>query len=99
VFSAKPEQLRELLGRIASGDQAAFATFYDATSSAVFGMALRLTGDRSRAERVTADVYVAAWACAAEFDATDMEPERWLASLLVRKKRTYSQAARSRSSA
>lgn len=48
-----------LLTRALKGDRAAFATLYDRHSSSVFGYAVRLTGDRSAAEDVVQETFVA----------------------------------------
>ncbi|MBI2920382.1 MAG: RNA polymerase sigma factor [Planctomycetes bacterium] len=48
-----------LLVRALKGDRAAFATLYDRHSSSVFGYAVRLTGDRTAAEDVTQETFVA----------------------------------------
>jgi len=48
-----------LLRRSLSGDADAFRALYDRTSEAVYGYALRITGERGAAEDVTQDVYLA----------------------------------------
>lgn len=64
--------------RAAQGDQAALAEFYDATSRYVFGLALRIVGDRSAAEEVVIDVYLQVWRQAALFDPGRGTPAAWL---------------------
>ena len=46
---------------LAVGDDDAFARFYDATSTAAFSVALRITGSRSAAEDVCETAYVKVW--------------------------------------
>jgi RNA polymerase sigma-70 factor (ECF subfamily) len=70
--------LSELLSSTARGDQAAFASFYDATCRIVFGMALDAVGDLRDAEAVTKDTYVAAWTSAPTFDPSYDNPTAWL---------------------
>ena len=66
---ARPEDvLATLLVRSASGDQAAFAELYDATSSRVFGMVLRVLRDRHQSEEVVQEVFLAVWQTAERFD-------------------------------
>lgn len=70
--------LDDLLHKVAQGDERAFATFYDATSSMIFGVLLRLLGDRTRAEEVAQEVYVQAWHKAGSFDPTRGSGWSWL---------------------
>ena len=91
------DELAQLMKRVASGDQDAFAGVYDATSRIVFGVVLRVLADRAQAEEVTQEVYVTAWQQATRFDATKGAVTAWLATIAHRKAvdRTRS-AARSR---
>jgi RNA polymerase sigma-70 factor (ECF subfamily) len=60
-----------LLSRSAGGDRLAFAELYDVTSARVFGLTLRVLGDRRLAEDCTLAVYLQIWgSAAASFDAT-----------------------------
>jgi DNA-directed RNA polymerase specialized sigma24 family protein len=77
-------ELAALILRAAAGDQGAFAAFYDATSSLVFGMAHSVFCDQSKAETVTHDIYVAAWISASTFDPSHQPPGAWLQSLTKR---------------
>jgi len=52
---------QDLIGRIADGDEAAFAQLYDQTHSPVYGLALRIVSLPSVAEEVTMDVYLQVW--------------------------------------
>ena len=45
-----------LIRRVAQGDQQALAAFYDATSTLVYGLAMRMLGNTATAEEVTLDV-------------------------------------------
>ncbi len=67
-----------LVERIAHGDSCALATLYDATSSLILGLALRILGDRSIAEEVTADVYAQVWRGARRYDAARGPVIAWL---------------------
>jgi RNA polymerase sigma-70 factor, ECF subfamily len=68
---SRPERDRELtflLGRAARGDAEAYTRLYDLAAPAVFGMALRMLGDRESAAEVTQEVFVDVWQQAARFD-------------------------------
>lgn len=67
--------------RLAAGDQVAAAELYDATSSMVFGLALRILGDRAAAEDIVIEVYAQAWKLAPSFDAGRGSPAGWLLTL------------------
>jgi RNA polymerase sigma-70 factor, ECF subfamily len=51
----------ELLNRIQAGDHSALAELYDATSKAVFSLALRIVSERDIAEDVVVEVYSQVW--------------------------------------
>lgn len=61
-------RLRELVAQITVGDQAALATFYDATISRVYGIALRIVRQPEAAEEVASDVYLQVWREATRYD-------------------------------
>jgi RNA polymerase sigma-70 factor (ECF subfamily) len=52
---------RELIARARAGDVGAFERLYHANAPRVFGLALRLTGNRQEATELTQDVFVNAW--------------------------------------
>src|SRR5262245_37683718 len=58
-----------LLQRIADGDQFAVAELYDVTNNLVFGLALRILGERTVAEDVVVEVYTQVWKQAWTYDA------------------------------
>jgi len=59
---------RGLRVRLIAGDESAVADLYDQFASFVFGLARRVTGDRTAAEDVTQDVFVACWERPEAFD-------------------------------
>ncbi len=70
-----------LVRRLAAGDQAAMAVFYDQTSKMVYGLALRVLADAHAAEDVMVEVYAQAWRQAGEFDASRGSPSAWLLNM------------------
>ncbi len=70
-----------LIRAIASGDQAALSTLYDATSRLVFGLALRVLNDRATAEEVMLDVFTQVWRQAANYDLDRGSPMAWLMTI------------------
>lgn len=65
--------------RLAAGERAALAEIYHATHRKLFGIALRILGDRKDAEDAVQDVYVDLWNTADRFDARRASPISWLA--------------------
>ncbi len=50
-----------LVSLAASGDKDAFETLYRQNSAQVYGLSLRLTADREKAESLVQDTFVKAW--------------------------------------
>lgn len=69
------------LKRVAGGDRSALKDVYDATSAKLFGVCLRILGNRSEAEDVLQEVYITVWSKADRFDADRASPITWLAAL------------------
>jgi len=69
------------LNRIPAGDRAALQTVYRLTSAKLFGVCLRILGERAEAEDVLQEVYVTVWRKAADFDANRASPMTWLIAL------------------
>jgi len=70
-----------LIRQIAAGDQQAITTLYDGTSKLVFGLVLRILGDRSVAEEVLFDVYTQVWRQAARYDPARGGPLGWITTI------------------
>ena len=77
-WQERDQTWHEFLSRAAKGDHDAFAALYDATSSLVYPLVLRIVGNRADAEEVTLDVYVQAWREARRFDAQRGAVRTWL---------------------
>lgn len=73
--------LTVLVTRLAAGDMQALAALYDATSAAVYGLALRILSDPPAAEDVTLDVYTQVAQQGARYDARRGTPSAWLLSI------------------
>lgn len=73
--------LDALLRDVADGSRNAFETLYRATSSRVFGICLRVLGDRAEAEDVAQEVYTTLWHKAHQFDPDRASPMSWLAMI------------------
>jgi RNA polymerase sigma factor (sigma-70 family) len=78
-------ELARLVPAIATGDRGALAEVYDRTSGKLFGICLRLLGNRAEAEDVLQDVYVTLWRKASQFDMAKASPITWL-SVMARNK-------------
>lgn len=70
-----------LVGRIASGDEAAFVIAYDRHASYLFGSLVRFLGDRGVAEEVVQDAFVTLWRRASQFDAGTGSLLTWLLAI------------------
>jgi RNA polymerase sigma-70 factor, ECF subfamily len=80
-----PDANRDLiiaaLARIPAGDRAALQTVCRLTSAKLFGVCLRILGERGEAEDVLQEVYVTVWRKAADFDAARASPMTWLIAI------------------
>lgn len=73
--------ISELIARIALRDRQAFDALYSQTSAKLFGVLLRLMGNRADAEDALQDVYVKIWNKADRFAALDTSPMAWLIAI------------------
>ena len=75
-------RLAELLARTALADQVAFGELYRATSSQLYGTAIRILRDASMAEEVLQESYVAVWHHAASYAPAKSQPLTWLTAIV-----------------
>jgi RNA polymerase sigma-70 factor (ECF subfamily) len=68
----------ELLERVAGGDAGAFEVLYRRYARAVFGLALRRLGDRSRAEEAVQETFTSVWRSARSYDRERGPGAPWL---------------------
>jgi RNA polymerase sigma-70 factor (ECF subfamily) len=78
---AAPAVTAPLLAAVAKGDTQAFAQLYDATSTILFTMAMRMLGDRDDASDLLQDVYAEVWRKGARYDPSRGTPTAWLVTL------------------
>jgi RNA polymerase sigma factor (sigma-70 family) len=74
------EALRAAMARLADGDQTALEEIYRATRVKLFGICLRILGDRKEAEDALQDVYINLWQRADRYDPSRASPIAWLAA-------------------
>lgn len=70
----------ELLKRIEEGDQSALIALYDKTNRLLFGLILRILGDRTSAEEALLDVYTTIWKSPGGRDPV-LTPLQWLTTM------------------
>ena len=79
--AADHDALDQLLLRSARQDAQAFTLLYEATSSRLFGICLRMLADRREAEEVLQEAFVAVWQRAASFQPDKAHAMAWLVTL------------------
>lgn len=67
--------------KVEQGDRAAFAKVYQDTSAKLFGICLRILGNRSEAEEALQEAYINVWQKASGFDPARSSPITWLSAL------------------
>lgn len=87
-----------LIAGIAANDLAALAALYDRYRSAAFGLAVRITRDRSLAEDVVQEAFLGVWRGAARYDARRGGSRTWILTIVhhravdvIRKRRRISE--------
>ena len=73
------------MGRIASGDETAFAELYDEIAATVYGIVLRVVRDPAQSEEVTQEVFVELWRRAARFDSARGGVRGWAVTIAHRR--------------
>ncbi|HVV95329.1 MAG TPA: sigma-70 family RNA polymerase sigma factor [Hyphomicrobiales bacterium] len=74
-------RLAASLAAVAAGDRAALAEVYRRSAAKLFGVCLRILGERSEAEDVVQEVYLTVWQRAAGFDPRRASPMTWLITI------------------
>ncbi len=81
ISSPEIQSLADELQRVGQQDRAAFGQVYSRTSAKLFGVCLRILGNRSDAEGILQEVYVTVWQKAGGFDPLRASPITWLATI------------------
>ncbi len=76
---------RELLARIAAGDQTALGVLFDHIGARVYGVIHRVLRDPAQAEEVTQEVMLEVWTNADRFDADRGSPRTWVVTMARRR--------------
>ncbi|HZF94384.1 MAG TPA: sigma-70 family RNA polymerase sigma factor [Allosphingosinicella sp.] len=74
-------RLSDALARVGGGSESALQEVYSNTSAKLFGLILRILGDRGEAEDALQEVYVSVWCRAGSFDPSKASPVTWLAAI------------------
>jgi RNA polymerase sigma-70 factor, ECF subfamily len=76
----RPEESDDmaLVGRIARGDSAAFAAFYDRHASQVLGLLFKMLRRRAEAEEMLQEVFLQVWREAERYRAGGSTPRGWV---------------------
>ncbi|MEO5982748.1 MAG: ECF RNA polymerase sigma factor SigK [Pedococcus sp.] len=82
--AAAPD-LGELLRRCSHGDETAFATLYDAVSSRIYGLVLRVVRDPAQSEEVVQEALLDIWRTSARFDPERGSAVSWMLTIAHRK--------------
>jgi RNA polymerase sigma-70 factor (ECF subfamily) len=85
LSAPSPASKEELLGRVATGDQQAFAALYDEVSPRVFGLIRRLLVDHSQSEEVTQEVFLEIWQNATRYEPTKGGALTWILTMAHRR--------------
>ncbi|MBB6124918.1 sigma-70 family RNA polymerase sigma factor [Sphingobium subterraneum] len=81
VVGRDRERLVSALQLAAVGDASSLRIVYKLTSAKLFGICLRICGNRQAAEDILQDVYVKVWRRAGSFDSQRASPISWLAMI------------------
>ncbi len=76
-----PEGISELISRVSLRDRTAFDALYTSTSAKLFGVCLRVLGNRTEAEDALQDIYVKIWNKADRFAVANTSPISWLVAI------------------
>lgn len=81
MHAVTPDDLSQMMSQIAQGDRDALRQLYQATSSKLFGVCLRILSDRDESEDVLQEVYVTIWRRADRFDKSRASVMTWMSTI------------------
>jgi RNA polymerase sigma-70 factor (ECF subfamily) len=84
LFPKDPDRLadEDLLALVHAGDARAFEVIYDRHNRVAFSLAFRLLGDRTAAEDLVQDAFLAVWRGSASYAPVRGSVRNWLLSIL-----------------
>ncbi len=85
LATPEPQQLKSWLTATARKDRQAFRLLYDATSSKLFGYALRILIKRELAEEALQESFVSIWNNAAGYQSSLAAPMTWMTTIVRNK--------------
>lgn len=77
----KIAEIENYIAACALGDRTAFSSLYAATSAKLFGVCLRVLGDRAEAEDALQDAFVKIWRNADRYQVNGLSPMTWLIAI------------------
>ena len=80
-MTATREDIEGWLAGAATGDREGFRHLYEATSAKLFGLCLRVLGNRTEAEDALQDIYAKIWGNAHRYSANGLSPITWMAAV------------------
>ena len=82
---APSSTLEELLGRVATGDQQAFASLYDLVAPRVLGLIRKVLIDHAQSEEVAQEVFLEIWQTATRFEPGRGKAGSWIMTMAHRR--------------
>jgi RNA polymerase sigma-70 factor (ECF subfamily) len=78
TMTSSHAEIEGMIARMAMGDRKALSALYAATSGKLYGIAVRVLGDRTDAEDALQEIYVKIWHNADRYRVNGLSPMTWL---------------------